>query len=347
MINGNFKTSYREDIKIFKTRFVRFWFALFVVGVVVFPLVADRYLTYILNITGITIIAAIGLNILVGYTGLISLGHAAFIGIGAYTSAILTGQLHISFWLAMPLSGIVAALSGVVVAIPSLRLKGFYVAVTTFAFGYIVNHVIVHWQSLTHGPDGLHLNPPNLFGIIFNTDVKFYYLIFFMVFLATAFAKNLFRTRVGRAFIAIRDRDIAAEVIGIHLAKYKILSFAICSFYAGIAGSLFAHYMTFITYEHFTVMHSIEYLTMIIVGGLGSTLGTVYGVPFIVLIPEGLRILTDVYRQTFPLLTTRFAELKVIIYGLVMVLFLLYEPTGLYGRWRKIKTYWINWPLRY
>jgi len=347
MHNKHFKVSYRDDIKLFQTKFVKFWLAFFVIVCLVGPGVTDRYVLYLANLSMIAVIAAVGLNILVGYTGLVSIGHAAFLAVGAYSCAILTARLHVPFVLSVLLAGAIAALAGLVVAIPSLRLKGLYIAITTFAFGFIVQHVIVRWESLTGGPDGLAVPPPDLFGIALNTDARFFYFLFAVTIAFTAFARNLFRTGIGRALIAVRDHDVAAEVMGIELAKYKIISFCISSFYAGVAGALFAAYLKFITFEHFTLRLSIDYLAMIVVGGMGSMLGSISGAIFITLLPEIIRLGTDTVRDDFPLLTTRFAALKTVINGAIIVLFLLYEPEGMYGRWQKIKAYWNNWPFTY
>ncbi len=347
MLNGNYKVSYRDDVKIFQTGFVKFWLFSFLAFCLVFPLIADRYFIYLANLSMIAILGALGLNILVGYTGLISIGHAAFLAIGAYSSTILMTRFSVPFILAVALGGITAAGAGLIVAIPSLRLKGLYIAITTFAFGFIVQHVIVRWDSMTGGPDGLTAPPVDLFGISLDTDGRYYYFLFALVIGLTAFARNLFRTRIGRAFIAIRDHDVAAEVMGIDLVKYKILSFCISSFYAGVAGAVFAAYLKFITFEHFTLRLSIDYLAMIVVGGFGSILGSIFGAAFITLLPEAVQTLTDLVREDFPLLTTRFAALKTVISGLIIVLFLLFEPDGMYGRWKKIKAYWTNWPFTY
>lgn len=347
MLNKNFKVSYREDIKLFQTKFVKSWLGAFVLACLVYPNVVDQYFLYLANLSMIAVIAAIGLNMLVGYTGLVSIGHAAFLAIGAYSCAILTGKLHVPFLLSVIMAGCAAALAGLIVAIPSLRLKGLYIAITTFAFGFIVQHVIVRWDSLTGGPDGLAVPPPDLFGFLLSSDVRFFYFLFVVTVGLTAFARNLFRTGFGRALIAIRDHDVAAETMGIDLARHKIISFCISSFYAGVAGALFAAYLKFITFEHFTLRVSIDYLAMIVVGGVGSILGSIYGAVFITLLPEAIRMLTDTMREDFPLLTTRFAALKTVINGLIIVLFLLYEPEGMYGRWQKIKTYWNNWPFTY
>ncbi len=351
MGSGYFNTNYRDEIKIFQTRFVKFWLGLFALFLVLFPYLADSYLIYLINISMISIIAALGLNILTGYTGQISLGHAAFLAIGAYTSGILTTKLGISFWFALPAAGFFAAFFGFLVGIPALRLKGLYLIMATMAFSFIIQHVLIRWDSLTSGLSGLSVPYPRIGSFVIDDDRRYYYLILVVTVIAVAFARNLFRTKVGRAFIAIRDQDVAAKVMGINLTKYKVLSFVISSFYAGIAGSLYAHYITNITPEHFSLMLSIEYIAMIIVGGMGSILGSIYGAPFIILLPEGLKILADFLSESFPLIdrvvANSFFEIKNGAYGLIIILFLIFEPKGLYGRWQTIKTYWTTWPYTY
>ncbi|MDY7030929.1 MAG: branched-chain amino acid ABC transporter permease [Thermodesulfobacteriota bacterium] len=341
------KTSYREDMKIFQSPSIKVSLTVLIIGLLVFPFVANDYLIYIINLSGIAIIGAMGINILTGYTGQVSLGHAAFLAIGAYTSAILSSRVGLSFWITMPLAGGVAALAGLIVAIPSLRLKGFYIVITTMAFQFIVEHVIYRWDGLTLGDKGIGVPPVTIGTFVFDSGERFYFIILFMAILAILYAKNLTRTKTGRAFVAIRDRDISAEVIGVNLTQYKVTSFVISSFYAGVAGSLCAHHAGFIGPEHFTFFVSIEYVAMIIVGGMGTILGAIYGALFMTLLPEGLRVLSDALRGTFPVLVVRFAALQTVVYGLIIVLFLIIEPEGLSGIWRKIKVYWKNWPYTY
>lgn len=347
MTSGDFKTSYQSDMAIFQTGWVKLWMGLFFVLLLVFPFITSSYFIYIINLSGIAIIAALGLNLLTGYTGQISLAHASFLAIGAYSSAILTSDAGLSFWIAMPLSGLIAAIIGLLIGIPALRLKGFYIAIVTLGFALIIEHIIVRWDSLTRGAEGMAVPPIKLGDFVFRTDRGYYFLILFMVIIAVLFAKNLVRTKVGRAFMAIRDRDISAKVIGVDLTKYKIIAFFISSFYAGIAGSLYAHYLAFIGLEHFTLMVSIEYIAMVIVGGMGSILGSIYGALFITLLPEGIRLLTDPLSISYPVLAVRFGDFKAAVYGLIIILFLIFEPDGFYGRWQTIKIYWKNWPFTY
>ena len=279
------KTSYIDEIKLFKERSTLAWFVVLLVILGFVPIVSrllwGNYVIYLLNMTLIASVAAIGLNILTGWTGLISIGHAAFLAIGAYSSALLTKNLSMPFLLALPLSGIIAAAIGFAVGLPALRIKGIYLAIATLAFAVIVDHVILHWDSLTNGAEGLTVSKPVIFGFAFSTEIRFYYLATLVVIGLTFVAVNLRRSRIGRGLIAVRESDLAAEVMGINLAKYKTLSFAICAFYAGIAGSLYAHHISYIGTEDFTFFLSIEYLVIILVGGIGSIFGSILGAAFV------------------------------------------------------------------
>ncbi len=240
----------------------------------------------------IAVIGAIGLNLLIGYTGQISLGHGAFLAIGAYTSALLTGKLGFPFFLSLPLSGFMAAALGMIVGIPSSRLKGLYLALGTLAFSFIIEYVLFHWD-MTQGDLGMAVKPVGLGGHLIKTERQFFCLVSIVAALAIVCGKNLIRSKIGRSFIAIRDRDIAAEAMGIPLAKYKIMAFGVSSFYAGVAGCLTAHYNKWIVPGSFDISLSIAYVAMIIVGGLGSILGSVLGAILITGIPHGIVYLTD------------------------------------------------------
>ncbi|MGD8211739.1 MAG: branched-chain amino acid ABC transporter permease, partial [Desulfobacterales bacterium] len=226
---GDFKETYIKDEQIFQSFFVKFWLALFIMFLILIPFVADAYILYVANLIGFSIIGAVGLNILTGYTGQISLGHAAFMGVGGYTAAILMTRLNFSFWLALPSAGLVAALAGLVIGIPSLRVKGLYLCMATLAAQFIFEFIFIHWESMTQGIRGINVPSPVLGNFPLDTEKRFYFLTLFMVFLAVGFARNLVRSRVGRAFVAIRDRDLAAEIMGISLFRYKLTAFAISS----------------------------------------------------------------------------------------------------------------------
>jgi branched-chain amino acid transport system permease protein len=295
----------------------------------------------------IFIVGAIGLNILTGFTGQISIGHGAFVAVGAYTSAILTSKLGLPFWVALPLAGFFAAFFGMIFGIPSLRIKGLYLAIATLAAQFIIDYTIVHWERLTNGITGMSVPSPTLFGFVFDNDKKFFYLLLGFALAAVVSGRNLFRTRVGRAFIAIRDRDISAELIGVNIFKYKLLAFGISSFYAGVAGSLWGHYTNVITPEHFTIVLSVDYLAMIIVGGLGSIIGTVFGVIFMIIVPELLTTIGVLLKSTFGEITTLISAIKALVFGVTIILFLVFEPDGLSEIWRRTKDYWKLWPFSY
>src|SRR4030066_1400615 len=283
---GDYKENYIQDEEIFPSRFVKFWLSLFFIFLIVFPFVANAHMLYIANIIGFAVIGAIGLNLLTGFTGQISLGHAAFIGVGAYTSAILITKYGVSFWLSIPLAGLVSALAGMVIGIPSLRVKGLYLCIATLAAQFIFGFIFVHWESMTKGITGIHIPPPRIGSLQFDTEKTFYWITIVFVVLGVGYARNLVRSKMGRAFVAIRDRDLAAEIMGINLFRYKLAAFALSSFFAGIAGGLWVSFMKVVTPEHFPFSRSIEYLAMIIVGGLGTILGSIFGAIFRTLVPE-------------------------------------------------------------
>lgn len=347
MTSGNYKTSYQADMAIFQTLWVKLWMIGFIIFMIIFPFYAGPYLTYVVNLSAIAVIGAIGINLLTGFTGQISLGHGAFIAIGAYSTAILAEDAGFPFWLALPAAGLLTASMGLIVAIPSLRLKGLYLVMTTLAFSFIVQYVIIKWESLTRGSTGMGVPAPTVFGNPIDNDMAFYFLIMPIAAFGLLYARNLIRTKVGRAWVAIRDRDISAEIMGVNLAKYKIMSFFISSLYAGVAGGLYAYYITDISPEHFPLTLSIDYLAMIIIGGMGSILGSVFGAMFVTMLPEGIRILADLFGTAYPLLVDRFFELKVMAFGLAIILFLIFEPTGIYGMWIRTKTYFKTWPFTY
>jgi branched-chain amino acid transport system permease protein len=314
---------------------------------VALPFLAGKYIIFVAAVCGVSVIGALGLNILTGYTGLISLGHAAFMGIGAYTAAALANKAGLPFLVALPLAGLMAAATGAVVGIPTLRLRGLYLVVTTLAFEFIVEHIIYHWESMTQSDRGISLPSPDVFGYKLDSYESFYYVILVLAVTTALFTKNLAMSRTGRAFVAIRDRDIAAEIIGVHLAKYKILAFVVSSFIAGMAGALYAYLLGLIGPDHFTFNQSVLYIAMIIVGGMGTVMGSIIGAVFMVLLPEVINAISSPIASAYPILSPRIGAVSVIVYGLVIILFLLFEPDGLYGIWIRIKRYWKPWPFTY
>ena len=343
---GIFHENYRNDERIFQTWFVKAWLIAFLIACVLFPLIASKYMISIMTEVGIAIIACHGLNILTGFTGQISLGHAAFLGVGAYTCSILI-QHGVPFIIALPMAGAMAALVGMIFGIPSLRLRGLYLAIATIAAQFIIEFTIRRWDSLTGGVEGMFVEPGTIGPFHFDNRLQLYYLTFVLAVAATIVIKNIVRARSGRAFVAIRDRYLAAEVIGVHVFKYRLMSFAVSSFYAGIAGALLAQYLEVITHESFTIHQSIDYLAMCIIGGLGHVLGGIYGVGFWFILERILEVVTTNLNTAFPDHITWFVSIKEIVFGCVIVLFLIFEPDGLAARWRTIRAYWKLWPFSY
>jgi branched-chain amino acid transport system permease protein len=299
------------------------------------------------NRVPLEVLGATGLNILTGFTGQISLGNAAFLAVGAYSTAFLAGRWGLPFPVVIPAAGLVAALVGMVFGVPSLRLKGLYLAVATLAAHFVVEFTVVHWESVTGGVNGISIPAAKAGPLELDGDRRLFYLFLPLTALLLLFARNLFRTKTGKAFVAIRDQDISAEVMGVNVFKYKLLSFGVSSFYVGVAGSLIAYQARIISPENFPITVAIDQLGMIIIGGLGSLLGSILGAVFITLLPEVLRVGTGSLATSFPALTDLFAPLKTGLFGLAIVLFLLFEPDGMAARWRRIRAYWKLYPFSY
>jgi branched-chain amino acid transport system permease protein len=240
-----------------------------------------------------------------------------------------------------------AALIGMIFGIPSLRLKGLYLAMATIAAQFIIEFTIRRWDKLTGGVDGMYVEPGSLGPLHFDDRIHLYYLTLILAVAATLVLKNIIRSRSGRAFVAIRDRYLAAEVIGVNIFKYRLMSFATASFFAGVAGALVAQYLEVITHESFTISQSIDYLAMCIIGGLGHTLGGIFGVAFWFILERILEVVTTSLNSAYPDHITWFVSIREIVFGLVIVLFLIFEPDGLAARWRTIKAYWKLWPFSY
>ncbi len=346
---GNFKESYHEELTIFETDFGRLWLLIglaLLFGVI--PFVSSPYMLYVINSMGIYAIAAVGLNLLIGYTGQISLGHGAFFGVGAYTAAILATKASFPFVVAVPAAGLVTAAVGIVFGLPSARLKHLYLLIATLAGQFIIEYVLVQWEGLTGGAEGIVVTGATLFGIDLGNDRTLYFVIFACFVFMTWIAVNLVRTRYGRAFIAIRDNDRAAEGMGIPIFRYKLLSFAISSFYAGFAGALFAFYVMSITPEPFNLWLSIYFIAIIIIGGLGKITGSVFGTIFIVLLEEVLSHATQFLMNVGTGgMGITIAPLREFVFGLAIVLFIIFEPKGIAEVWRIVRSSFRLWPFSY
>jgi branched-chain amino acid transport system permease protein len=346
MRSGHFVESYAQLVALSDSRATWVWTGLLVAALFALPLVAGNYILTLATTIGITAIGVIGLNLLTGTTGLISLGHAGFLAVGAYANAILLTDYGWPLAASLPAAGAAAAAVGLLVGVPSLRLKGLYLAITTLAFSFIVSHVILYAEPVTHGPNGIFLKRADFLGIALATDRELYWFVLCVTILMTLAALNILRTRIGRAWLAIRDHDIAARVMGVNLVAYKLLAFVVSSFFTGIAGALIALQIRFVNIDVFNLLLSIEALAMIIFGGLGSVAGAIVGAAFLVLLPEAIRELLALAGGSAPeAVSKHLFQIRAVVYGVVIVFFLRFEPHGLIGLWRDAKKYWLNWPL--
>ena len=342
---GTARSSYRHDESLFDSRTQHAWLAVLAVALLGFPFFADEYWLYLACLVAINIASTTGLNILTGYTGLVSLGQAAFMGIGAYTVAALEQKLGTPVLLNLLAGGFVAMLGGLVVGLPSLRVKGLYLAIATIAASVVLHFVFANWHSVTGGHAGITVAPAEILGVSFDTSFRLYWLFVPITILMVLGAANLFRTRIGRAFIAIRDRDISAEVLGIPLLRYKLLSFGLSSFYAGVAGGLWAYFFRVVTPESFPLLMSIFFLAAIIVGGMGSILGGILGAVFMTMVPELLKLVVDLMPGGSEL-TVFLSPVRTVIFGLLIIGFLVFEPHGLAEVWRRVRRFFHLWPFR-
>ncbi|CAM5780834.1 MAG: branched-chain amino acid ABC transporter permease [Burkholderiales bacterium] len=329
-----FKTSYEQDIRLAKHGGHVFWYGLLLLGLLAAPWLLPEY--WLAQLTFILIygIAGLGLMLLSGYTGQISLGHAAFLGVGAYTQAVLANAGW-PFPLAMVGAAVLAAAVGVVVGLPALRVKGIYLAIATLAFGFIVEEGFARWESVTGGNAGLSVQAPSFFGWTIESTHGFYALCLVTAVLATLGIVNLLRAPTGRAFVAIRDSEISAQSMGINLARYKTLSFALSAALAGLAGALYAHKIQFLTPDQFNILQSIDLLLLVVIGGLGSIHGAFLGAIFLIAMPQ----LIALGKDWLPDAIGQAPGLQAVVYGVVLVGFVLFEPLGLYGRWLKMRTW--------
>jgi branched-chain amino acid transport system permease protein len=335
-----FKTDYAQDIRLVKHGGQAFWYGLLVLAMLAAPgVVGDYWLTQ-LSFILIYSIAGLGLMVLAGYTGLASLGHAAFLGVGAYTQVFLLG-IGWPFLLSLSCAAALSAAVGVIVGLPALRVKGIYLAIATQAFGFIVEEVLARWESVTGGNAGRSVPGVVLFGWEIGSGEGFYYLCLVLCILATLGVLNLVRSGTGRAFIAIRDSEISAQSMGIGIAQYKTLAFAISAALTGVAGALYAHKLRFISPDQFGALQSIELLLLVVVGGLGSVHGAFLGAIFLIAMPQ----LIAVSKDWLPPAIGQATGLQGLVYGLVLVGIVLFEPMGIYGRWLKLRTFFQLFPF--
>jgi len=348
---GYYKTTYAADMALYPLPVARWAVAFIALLFLVVPFTLHAYYISIINLILVATVGALGLNILTGYTGQISIGHAAFMSVGAYTAANLATRLDLSFWITLPAGGLMAAAIGAIVGIPSLRIKGLYLAIATLAGQLIIEWTINHVPWISGGVQAsIQVPRPTLFGTQLKTQFQLYWFLLFFAVLAIVGTLNLVRSRIGRAFIAIRDQDIAAEIIGINIFRYKLLAFAISSFYAGVTGVLYTYYLGIANYEQFQIVTSIDYLAMIIIGGLGSVLGSIFGAIFVTLLPIAIRLGMENWGSllfTGADINNLIPNLRLIVFGGLIILFLVLEPEGLNRLWRNIRSYFRLWPFSY
>ncbi len=335
-----FKTNYNQDIQLAKHGGHQFWYGLLGLSLLAAPYVLGEYLLSQLTFILIYSIVGVGLMLLAGFTGLFSIGHAAFLGAGAYAQAVLTAK-GVPFPIALALAGALSAAVGVIVGLPALRVKGIYLGIATLSFGFIVEEVFARWESVTGGNAGMSVSTIDIFGWKADTGPSFYYVCLVITVIATLAVVNLLRAPTGRAFVAIRDSEISAQSMGIHLAYYKTLSFALSAALAGIGGALYAHQIRFLSPDQFSIIQSIDLLLMVVIGGIGSIHGAFLGAIFLIGLPQAISSVKDYLPQAIG----QAPGLKAVVYGAVLVAFVLFEPLGLYGRWLKIRTWFQLFPF--
>ena len=357
-----FKTGYDHDLGLFRDPVQRRWYAALLVGTLILPALVPDYVGDI-SLVFIYGLCGLSLMVLAGYTGLVSLGHAAFLGIGAYAHVYFVQDLGLPWVAGALLAALITAGAGTLVGLPALRMTGVYLTIATLAFALIIQEVFTRWDTVTHGLKGRPVDKPVIFGISFANDLAFYFLCLAVLIAGLWLTANLLRAPTGRAWVAIRDSEIAAQSMGVHLARYKTLAFAYSAALMGAAGALFAHKIGFLAPDIFSVLLSIQFLLMVVVGGLGSLHGALYGAVFVAMLP----VLISQARDQVPqwasqavgvfgkdaggaafLALDRFVKqpgLEPGIFGLILVLFILFEPLGIYGRWRKVQLYFSTFPL--
>jgi branched-chain amino acid transport system permease protein len=351
---------YGDDLRLFRTRSMKIAYVTLAVVVALLPFRMSDFQASVMVYAGVAAIGAIGLNLLTGFTGQVSLGHAAFLGAGAYTAAYVGGELDLPFLVWLPVAGLVSAAVGAAIGPFALRLRGNYLAIVTLGLVFVGQYVFENWTSVTGGSNGRSVTAPvaigpldfadlSIFGRQLTRDGGYFYLVWILVAVVALLAKNLVRSRPGRAMQAVRDRDQAAEAIGVHLARYKVLAFVISSALAGMAGALYGSYQRFVNPAEFSLFVSIAYIAMIVVGGAGTIFGSVLGAVFITTVPrviEELSAIPAVERLLETLGITVFS-LNQAVFGLLIVLFLILEPRGLAAIWLRIRLYFRAWPFSY
>lgn len=339
---GEFDQSYASDMATIRRRWQWILLFVFLLALYTLPLYASQSIVSLVNRIGMTIIAVQGLNLLTGYTGQISLGQAAFMTTGGYISALLVNNLGWSFLVALPVAALGAGVIGLIFGLPSLRVKGFYLVMATLAAQFIIPWFTRNaFPEVLNGAQGLNVKVPVLFGLAFNSPQRYLYLTLTALIISTVVAHNASRSRLGRAFVSIRDNDLAAELLGVNLFKYKLQAFFLAAVYAGVAGALFAHNLRHLNSETFNLIDSIFLLGMLIVGGLGTNLGPILGAIVVELLVEGATLFGPFFISLFPSTAAGAVQaLRPLFFGTALMLFLIFEPRGLAHRWQLLKAAW-------
>ena len=343
--SGYLKTSYGQGLQLLETRLQKAALAALIAILLVYPLIASPFFIDLANRVFLAVVGAAALMLLMGYAGQISLGHAGLLAAGAFTTGILFKELGAPYWITLPSSAAVGALLGLVFGLPSLRLKGLYLAVTTLALHFVVTFLGGEYQTRRGLSAGVSVDPPSIAGFELYQGGHWYFVLLAIDILVILFCLNLLRSRTGRAFMAIRDHDVAAEALGVPVRRYKLIAFVISSVLTSLAGSLSAYYLGFVSIETFTIYLTIEYVAMIIIGGAGSMLGAVMGAAFVVTFPYLIEAALRILPMPGSVADDKFA-INYAMFGFIMILFLVFEPLGLVGIWRRFRDYFLLWPFR-
>ncbi len=346
MIIGNLKSNYAADEAILRSWPLRWGFWVTMVALLIAPQLMSGYQLYLATQATLFVVALVGLNVLTGYTGLVSLGHGAMVGVGAYTTAILAATYGMPIFVTIPAAMVVTVAVGLLFGLPSLRIKGLYLTIATISASFIIIFVLERWKSLTNGDSGITLPPANLFGFEVVTDEQKFYFILPFAIASILFCQNLFRTRIGRAFIAIRDGELSAEILGVNLMRYKLYSFAIASALAGLSGALFSYVFLAITPTLFELPMSIQMLAALVMGGVASTLGPVFGAIFIVMVPEAVKAVLALISGGDMGWAEYTAPASTLVYGMLIIGFMLFESQGIVAIWRRFWRFVNLWPFR-
>ena len=344
--SGYYRTGYGQDLALVQTRAERISLAVFMLTLAGFPFIASPFALDLACQVFLASVGALSLMLLTGYAGQISLGHAGLIAAGAFTTGILAREIHAPFWITLPASAVTGIVLGFVFGLPSLRLRGLYLAVSTLALHFVVIYLGGEYETKRGFSTGIIVEPPSLAGFKLSGGRVWYFVLLAAAAASLLICINLLRSRSGRAFRAVHARETVAEALGIGIARYKLLAFVISSSMTSVAGCLFAYYRGFVSIEAFDLFLSIQYVAMIIIGGMGSLLGALLGATFVTLFPYAiealLHLLPNVEKLAGDIFAVNYAS-----FGAVMILFLVFEPLGLVGIWHRLQNYFLLWPFKY